>query len=251
MWQKSFGGSGDDFTPSMVSKGNGTYIIAASTSSFDGDVPNNYGGSDIWIYQISVPIPLLKDTVTQSICDQDTFEFFESEYYEPGIYIDTVLQNCDSTIFTINIEAPEVQTESIELELHNDEVVFADIPYSIPGVYADTISSTFGCDSIIYSINVVDMRSDALYIPNTISQINNDQNSTLYLQGENSDITYSLSIYDKWGAPTYEKLDARVNNKSDGWSPGSFIEKGVYVYRIEYQLTDGTEKIVIGTVTLL
>ncbi len=51
-WQKCFGGTGDDTTPSVVPIADNGFIVAGSTSSNDGDVSGNHGGFDFWILKL-------------------------------------------------------------------------------------------------------------------------------------------------------------------------------------------------------
>ncbi len=51
-WKKCYGGSGLDYTSSIIRKGNDRYLIAAYTDSDDGDITNNNGGKDVWIFEI-------------------------------------------------------------------------------------------------------------------------------------------------------------------------------------------------------
>jgi len=52
IWQKCFGGSLNDATNSIQQLNDGGYIIAGNTSSNDGNVSGNHGGSDSWIFKI-------------------------------------------------------------------------------------------------------------------------------------------------------------------------------------------------------
>ncbi len=52
-WQKSFGGTGDDFPKSIEQTTDGGYILAAYTNSTDGDITSNHGANDAWIVKLS------------------------------------------------------------------------------------------------------------------------------------------------------------------------------------------------------
>jgi len=52
-WQKSLGGSKEDYAQSVQQTSDGGYIIAGSTSSIDGDVLGNDGGVDFWIVKLT------------------------------------------------------------------------------------------------------------------------------------------------------------------------------------------------------
>src|SRR5690606_26129079 len=51
-WERSLGGSGDDFQASIQLTVDGGYIVAAASFSADGDVTENYGGMDIWVVKL-------------------------------------------------------------------------------------------------------------------------------------------------------------------------------------------------------
>lgn len=51
-WEKSYGGSSDEYGYSIVAAPNGGYLIAASTVSTNGDITSNHGGFDVWLIKI-------------------------------------------------------------------------------------------------------------------------------------------------------------------------------------------------------
>lgn len=53
-WQKSFGGSIQDYAFSIAQTSDGGYIVAGEASSIDGDVTNNHGGSDCWVLKLDI-----------------------------------------------------------------------------------------------------------------------------------------------------------------------------------------------------
>ncbi|MBC8643570.1 hypothetical protein H9W95_04315 [Flavobacterium lindanitolerans] len=52
-WQKSLGGTGNDYANSVHQTADGGYIVAGYTSSNDGDVSGNHGGDDIWVVKLT------------------------------------------------------------------------------------------------------------------------------------------------------------------------------------------------------
>lgn len=52
-WQKSLGGSGNDYANSVHQTADGGYIVAGYTSSNDGDVSGNHGGDDMWVVKLT------------------------------------------------------------------------------------------------------------------------------------------------------------------------------------------------------
>ena len=54
-WQKTFGGSGHDYTRDLLENSDGSYILGARTESNDGDVSGNHGQNDLWIVKVDAP----------------------------------------------------------------------------------------------------------------------------------------------------------------------------------------------------
>ena len=52
VWQKSFGGSKQDYSCQIVKLTGGSYVISGFTTSTDGDVTSNHGGSEIWVLKL-------------------------------------------------------------------------------------------------------------------------------------------------------------------------------------------------------
>jgi hypothetical protein len=52
-WQKSVGGSGNDYANSITQTSDGGYVVAGYTNSVDGDVVGNHGGDDVWVVKLS------------------------------------------------------------------------------------------------------------------------------------------------------------------------------------------------------
>jgi uncharacterized repeat protein (TIGR01451 family) len=52
VWQKSFGGSGGEQIYDLQEISSGGYVVAAYSTSSDGDLSSNYGGWDYWVFMI-------------------------------------------------------------------------------------------------------------------------------------------------------------------------------------------------------
>ena len=54
LWDRSYGGSGDESGKCIITTQEGGYIMAGSTDfSYDGDVSGNHGGDDFWIVKLN------------------------------------------------------------------------------------------------------------------------------------------------------------------------------------------------------
>ena len=52
LWQKSYGGSGADAAFEVFEASNGSFIVAGTSSSNDGDVTGHHGGMDVWVLSL-------------------------------------------------------------------------------------------------------------------------------------------------------------------------------------------------------
>lgn len=53
VWQKTYGGSKDDVSMSIVAAADG-YLLTGQSNSSDGDVTGNHGGADAWVVKVDV-----------------------------------------------------------------------------------------------------------------------------------------------------------------------------------------------------
>ncbi|WPO83397.1 hypothetical protein SD427_03385 [Chryseobacterium sp. JJR-5R] len=53
IWQKTYGGTGDDTARSIIQTADGGYAVAGDSSSNNGNASGNHGSSDMWIIKIS------------------------------------------------------------------------------------------------------------------------------------------------------------------------------------------------------
>ena len=51
-WQKTYGGTNEDFGQSIIQTNDGNYVVTAGTNSNDLDIPNNLGQTDLWVFKI-------------------------------------------------------------------------------------------------------------------------------------------------------------------------------------------------------
>lgn len=58
LWQKCFGGTGDDSLGLVEATSDGGYFFGGSSSSIDGDVTSNHGGRDIWMGKLNAGLTI-------------------------------------------------------------------------------------------------------------------------------------------------------------------------------------------------
>ena len=52
LWQKTYGGSADDWANSIIETTDGGFLVVGSTASTDGDITQMHGTSDVWIIKL-------------------------------------------------------------------------------------------------------------------------------------------------------------------------------------------------------
>lgn len=52
LWQKTYGGSGNEGAEGILPTPDGSYVFSATTTSNNGDVSGNHGGGDAWVVKI-------------------------------------------------------------------------------------------------------------------------------------------------------------------------------------------------------
>ena len=58
-WQKSYGGSENDYGDKIIQLADGNYLVTGNTYSIDGDITNWHGARDFWIFKIDTEGNLL------------------------------------------------------------------------------------------------------------------------------------------------------------------------------------------------
>lgn len=71
-WSENYGGSGRDDANCVLQSSDGSYIIAGSAGSEDGDVTGNHGPNDFWILDLCVTDSVFISISTQSYCHSTT-----------------------------------------------------------------------------------------------------------------------------------------------------------------------------------
>jgi len=198
-------------------------------------------------------IPVSYHSMTRAICQSDDFTFNGHSLQSPGTYFDTLktANNCDSIIqlnLTIETQRPKIISAKIASHEH-----YKVGPYEFQneGGYRVQLKSELGCDSTVF----LELSHFKYFIPNAFSP-NNDGNNDFFNIGGTEDIESikKLSIFDRWGRLVYEEDNLLPNETSQGWDgnfSGRLSPNGVYIYLANLLFTDGVERQVSGSVTLI
>lgn len=113
--------------------------------------------------------------------------------------------------------------------------------------YTLTVTDANGC--VETGQVVVDVYHDGPFIPNAFTPGKDELNNT-WLISDYGVETFEVIIFDRWGSKVFQ-----TDNIYEGWDgklkSGNFYEGGVYVYRTTIRYIDGTEKTLLGHVTLV
>ncbi|MGB1205553.1 MAG: T9SS type A sorting domain-containing protein [Chitinophagales bacterium] len=69
LWQKTYGGTGNDAALKIIGLENEEYMVAGYTNSTDGDINNALGGNDAWLFKINTEGDLLWENTYGGIAD--------------------------------------------------------------------------------------------------------------------------------------------------------------------------------------
>ncbi len=120
LWQKSLGGSSNDFVKAIQQTSDGGYVVAGGSVSINGDVSGHHGINypDYWIVKL-FPDSVTSSLVYPSVCDSLTLN--SQTYYTSGTYTQTLINHfgCDS-ILTIHL----VVASSINTTITQSGVTF-------------------------------------------------------------------------------------------------------------------------------
>lgn len=118
--------------------------------------------------------------------------------------------------------------------------------------YCATVYYNNGCN-VDDCIDVTVQTIVTISIPNIISFDGN--NPTFFVQSYvNIKTIKSMKIYDRWGNNVFSKENIAAGDPSQGWNgkiDSKPVTPGVYVYKIEVELTDGKTQLFAGDVTVL
>jgi len=127
--------------------GTNTYT---ATGSYDNFFVTPAGCDSLLVLNLTV-LPTPQTTLTQSICNGESFTVGTSTYSASGIYTDvlTAANGCDSTV-TLNLTVlPTPQTTLTISICDNETYSVGTSTYNMPGTYTDVLTAANGCDSTV------------------------------------------------------------------------------------------------------
>jgi gliding motility-associated-like protein len=225
-----------------VKTGSGNYVVRVTSSE---------GCQVSQVFRLRVPFVTAE--ATENICPGDAYFFNDRAISEPGVYWDTLKNqfNCDS-IVRLDLRVGSDQTDTVRVRIFPGEVFPVGVlNYSEEGHYSVTISSSTGCDSLIW----LELEHYKVYIPSAFSPNFDGENDRFVIAGGPDLVRiHDLKIFDRWGGQVFAAADIPPNDRATGWDGrrhGRDVPDGVYLYVAILEMTNGVSRRVSGALTLI
>ena len=199
-------------------------------------------------------IPVIDQSITKIICEDDIYLFGTQELTTSGAYTQTFQNqnNCDSIVnLILNVMSPVYDTLRAKI-FEGEDYDIADATFTSSGDYPVILFSDVGCDSIVQ----LKLSYYHLYFPNVFSPNNDGINDTFTVQGDEDLINItSLEIFDRWGTKIYSLLNIDGEGPGeiswDGSIDGKVVQPGVYTYAVSVIMDDHNDRRFMGTVSIM
>ncbi len=222
--------------------------------------------------------PVVSNTFYQTICNGDSALINGNYYSIGGTYPFTLTsaEGCDSlviyelfvdTAFPVNILASTTALnlgQSSGLQAYTGQAGTSYLWSPATGLscvpcpttvatpptsmwYYVTSTNENGCETIDSIYIEVDPTTN-LYIPNIFSPNGDKQNDVYRVRGKGIDL-FNIAIYNRWGQKVFESDD--ITKGWNGTKEGATLNQGVFVYKVNVTMYDGTEYNETGNITLI
>jgi gliding motility-associated-like protein len=240
-WQKCFGGSEVEYAESIAETEDGGYVFTGMANSKDGDVTNNYGGSDVWIVKLDKN-GKMQWTKSFGGSDEergfDIVETSDSGYAVAGFSYSTDGdlrgRSINATGWIIQVTKKGQLLWQKSLGSNNQNILYSIKATKDNGLIAAgfTAKSTGGgVDSTadFYIVKLLPDRSP--YIPNAFSPNGDGLNDVWNLSFLSAFPQCKVEIFNRWGQLIFSSKG--YQKPWDGNYKGVKVSPGVYCYVIE------------------
>lgn len=267
-----FGGSQDDFRVVAVHVVEDGIVVAANSTSSDGDLPGNFGGVDGWIFKIE---PLEKPDLGPdlTICDGEPFLLRTSAPYshyewQDGSTDSTFLVTTGGT-YSVTVSdlarrcelSDTIAIEMLDLELdlgpadsvlcHPEGIVLttnlpagttfewqdgstqSDYAVTKAGIY--TVTAKFRDCILTDSISITQC-DPCVGIPNAFTPNGDNLNDTFHPYIGCVVTNYNFKIYNRWGEVVFETSNS--GDEWDGTVNGKDAPSDLYIYQVTFERED-------------
>jgi len=188
--------------------------------------------------------PTFEETLSETICQEDTYLFGDQLLSESGFYIDTVrtADNCVKVV-SLNLNVLGAIADTVSVQIFEGESYTIDKQsFREEGDHLITLTSAGGCDSLVF----LQLDHFNVFFPNVFTPNSDGINDFFKIYSAPGLIeNVELTIFDRWGA---------VVSRGDRWD-GKIKEEpagaGVYIYVANVRVSNGAEQQFSGAVTLI
>lgn len=116
-----------------------------------------------------------------------------------------------------------------------------------------TITDNNKCTTTAHVRLLIDYEVD-MYYPNVFSPNGDGQNDEFMIFSNGLTTMDLLQIFDRAGELIYTKEKVAFNETNIGWDGkfnGTYVQPGVYVFLVQYTLTNGQQKSKVGSITII
>ncbi len=164
-----------------------SYMLGDSVYSVSGtykQVFTSFYGCDSTVTLNLTVLPPVVNTLTESICQGQSFALGDSTYSMSGNYQELLLSTngCDSLIALNLTVLPPIQSQIDAAICEGETYSFGDSVYSVSGDYQQILTTATGCDSIIM-----------LHLTTTQAMIVTSQSISPVCAGQTGEITLDVS----------------------------------------------------------
>ena len=267
VWSRTYGGSMDDDSRSMVRTDDGGFLLAGYSRSSDGDVSSNQGESDVWLLKVQANGALEWQRSYGGSMSEWTFAY---DVEDEGFLLTGITQSSDGDVVGHHGEG-DLWLVKIGA---NGELIWqrclggsnADWGYmqarTTDGGYV-AIGYTYSNDGDVsgnhgvqdmwvvkLKVNIpIEPPECALFVPNAFSPNNSTKNDAQCIYGTDCVTSITFNIYDRWGNTVFESTDPRAC--WDGTYNGQALDPAVFVYHLSAILANEEVVEKQGNITLM
>ena len=195
------------------------------------DTLQTINGCDSIVTTTIFMLPTITTNTEVTICSGSSYDFNGTILTNEGVYDDTLAtaEGCDSVVvLSLFVTPPNSSFEVVEICI-GESYSFANQTLTNSGIYTDTISTSFGCDSLLYlELSVIDCE---FQISNILTPNDDGQNDTWKVSDVSKIAGCDVKIYNRWGELVFETND--YNNQWAGTRNNESLPDGVYFYSIK------------------
>ncbi|MBL7953017.1 MAG: gliding motility-associated C-terminal domain-containing protein [Flavobacteriales bacterium] len=267
LWTRTYGGSQDDDCRSLIRTSDGGFVMVGSSTSTDGDLSSNHGGSDVWVLKVEA-----NGAIEWQRCYGGSMSdwAFLYDLEDAGFLLTGITQSNDGDVvgahgegdlWFINLGANGDLIWQRCLGGSNADWGYVQARTADGGYVAfgytdsndgDVSGNHGGRDMWVVKLMVNEPPVPlecALFVPNAFSPDSSTRNDAHCIYGTECIASMQFNIYDRWGNKVFETTDPKAC--WNGTHNGQPLDPAVFVYHLSATLNSGETIERQGNISLL